>query len=55
MNRPSRANEAVFKQAVEEITGAAGRLVGSLQVSTPARNRDEETRKARERSRDRFG
>src|ERR1051325_2996059 len=52
--RPSRANEAAFNRAVEEVTAAAHRLIGSLVTSAPPRNRDEEARKARERSRDRF-
>jgi hypothetical protein len=51
---PSRANEATFNQAVEEVTAAAERLVHSLQVKAPPRNREEEMRKARERSQKRF-
>ena len=54
-NRPSRANEAVFNQAVEEVTAAAHRLVHSLTSTAPPRNRDDEARKAQERSRERFG
>ena len=53
-NRPSRANEAAFNQAVEEVTAAAHRLIESLTTSAPPRNRDEEARKARERARERF-
>jgi len=52
--RPSRVNEAAFDRAVEEVTAAANRLIHSLQISAPPRNRDEELRKARERSRKRF-
>jgi hypothetical protein len=52
--RPSRANEAAFNRAVDEVTGAAHRLVQSLQTNAPPRNRDEEMRKARERSLKRF-
>ena len=52
--RPSRANEAAFNQAVEEVTDSARRLLTSLQTSAPPRNRDEEMRKARERSLKRF-
>ncbi len=51
---PSRANEAAFNTAVDEVTSAAERLVASLQTKSPPRNRDEETRKARERSQKRF-
>jgi hypothetical protein len=53
--RPSRVNEAAFNQAVEEVTGAAERLIRSLQISAPARNREAELQKARERRRKRFG
>lgn len=53
-NRPSRANEAAFNRAVEEVTAAAERLIHSLTTSTPPRNREEEARKARERSQERF-
>ena len=53
-NRPSRANEAAFNRAVDEVTAAARRLIGSLTTTAPPRNRDEETRKARERARERF-
>ncbi len=52
--RPSRANEAAFDRAVEEVTAAAQRLIHSLQTNAPPRNRDEEARKARERSVKRF-
>lgn len=52
--RPSRANEAAFNLAVEEVTAAASRLIHSLQINAPPRNRDEELRKARERARKRY-
>ena len=52
--RPSRANEAAFDRAVEEVTAAADRLIQSLTTSAPPRNREEEARKARERSVKRF-
>jgi hypothetical protein len=55
VSRPSRANEAVFAQAVEEVAAAARRLVDSLHVGAPARNREEEARKAKERAARRFG
>jgi hypothetical protein len=54
-NKPSRANEAAFNRAVEEVTAAARELVSSIVTTTPPRNREEEARKARERSRVRFG
>jgi hypothetical protein len=53
-NRPSRANEAAFNLAVDEVTAAAHRLIHSLTINAPPRNREEEARKARERSRERF-
>jgi hypothetical protein len=52
-NRP-RANEAAFELAVDEVTEAARRLIASLHINAPPRNREEEARKARERSRERF-
>jgi hypothetical protein len=52
--KPSRANEEVFDRAVEEVTVAAHRLLDSLKTGAPPRNREEEARKARERSRERF-
>jgi hypothetical protein len=54
MNRPSRANEEAFNGAVEEVAEAARRLIGSLTTTGSPRNREEEARKARERSRERF-
>ena len=53
--RPSRANEEVFERAVDEVSEAAAKLIGSLSTSAPPRNRGEQARKARERSRRRFG
>jgi hypothetical protein len=51
---PSRANEAAFNQAVEEVSGAARRLLTSLETASPAKNREEEAIKARARARERF-
>jgi hypothetical protein len=53
--KPSRANEAAFNQAVEDVTAIARRLVDSIQVNAPPRNREVEAMKAKERSRQRFG
>ena len=53
-NRPSRANEAVFNRAVDEVTAAAHRLIESLTTTAAPRNREEEARKAQERTRERF-
>lgn len=52
--RPSKANEAAFNRAVDEVTDAANRLITSLETTAPPRNREEEARKARERSQARF-
>ncbi len=52
--RPSRANEAAFERAVEEVTDAARRLIDSLQINVPPRNRVVEASKARVRARERF-
>ena len=53
-NRPSRANEAVFNRAVDEVTAAANRLIESRTTTAPPRNREDEARKAQERARERF-
>jgi hypothetical protein len=52
--KPSRANEAAFNRAVEDVAQAAGRLIASLETTSPAKNREEEAVKARERARERF-
>jgi hypothetical protein len=51
---PSRANEAAFTQAVDEVTEAARRLLRSLETASPAKNREAEAMKARARARERF-
>jgi hypothetical protein len=55
MNRPSRANQEAFARAVDDVTAAAHRLIQSIETSAPPRNREEERRKAQERSQQRFG
>jgi len=52
--KPSRANEAAFERAVDEVAEAARRLLNSLETSSPAKNRELEAIKARERARERF-
>jgi len=52
--KPSRANEAAFNQAVDEVTEVARRLLQSLETSSPARNREVEAAKARARARERY-
>jgi hypothetical protein len=51
---PSRANEAAFNRAVDDVTGAAHRLLESLSTASPAKNREAEAVKARERAKARF-
>ena len=52
--KPSRVNEAAFDRAVEDVTAAARRLLASLETASPAKNREEEAMKVRERARERF-
>lgn len=52
--KPSKANEEVFNQAVAEVTAAARKLVSNLETHAPPKNREEEARKAKERSLKRF-
>ena len=52
---PSKANAAAFERAVDEVSEAARRLLGSLATTAPARDRLSEAEKARARSRQRFG
>lgn len=53
--RPSRANEAVFEQAVTDVAAIARRLVDSLETQAPPRDREVEAEKARERAALRYG
>jgi hypothetical protein len=53
-NKPSQANEAAFNRAVDEVAETARRLLDSLHTSAPARDREVEAAKARERARERF-
>ena len=53
-NKPSKANEAAFNAAIEEIAAASGRLVHSLETSAPPKNREEEAAKAKVRAATRF-
>jgi len=52
--KPSRANEAAFNQAVDEVTEAARRLLQSLETNSPTKNREVEAMKARARARERY-
>jgi hypothetical protein len=53
--KPSKANEAVFNAAVDDVTRAATRLLQGLVTAAPPRNREVEAARARERNRQRFG
>jgi hypothetical protein len=53
--RPSKANEAAFQTAVDEIARASARLLDQLETSAPPRSREVEAAKARERAAQRFG
>ena len=55
MNAPSRANEAAFNAAIEDVFAIARRLVDSLETHAPPRDREEEAAKARARAAERFG
>ena len=52
--RPSKANEAAFNGAVDDVTAIAERLIRALKINAPPRNREEEARKAHERGLKRF-
>jgi hypothetical protein len=53
--KPSKANEAAFNRAVDEVAHAAQHLLDSLVTNSPPRDREVEAVKARERSAKRFG
>jgi len=53
-SHPSRANEAAFARAVNEVSDAARRLLDSLETASPTKNREVEALKARERAKARF-
>jgi hypothetical protein len=52
---PSRSNQEAFDRAVDEVTAAARRLIDSLEIKAPPRDREVEAEKARARSAKRFG
>ena len=54
-SKPSRANEAVFLRAVDEVAGATARLLDAMVTGAPPRNREVEAAKARARAAQRFG
>ncbi len=54
-NKPSRANEAAFNAAVDEIARATSQLLSSLEAHAAPKDREEEAAKAKARSAQRFG
>ena len=54
-NTPSRANEAAFNAAIEEVFTAGHRLLHNLETHAPPRDRETEAQKAKARSAQRFG
>jgi len=54
-NKPSKANEAAFLAAIEEVAAVSGKLLRSLETDAPPKNREEEAARARARAAQRFG
>ncbi len=54
-NKPSKANEAAFHAAIEEIASVSARLLHSLDTTAPPKNREEEAARAKARAAERFG
>jgi hypothetical protein len=53
-SKPSKANEAAFQTAIEEIAAASERLLDALETTAPPKNREEQAAKAKARSAQRF-
>jgi hypothetical protein len=53
-HKPSKRNEFLFLEAVDEISGIAARLLSSLETTAPPRNREEEAARAKARARQRY-
>jgi hypothetical protein len=54
-NKPSKANEAAFLGAIDEIANTSIRLLTALETNAPPKNREEEAAKAKARAAERFG
>jgi hypothetical protein len=54
-NKPSKANEASFQAAIDEVAAISMRLLRSLETTAPPKNREEEAAKAKLRAAERFG
>jgi hypothetical protein len=55
MQKPSRANEAAFQQAIDAVAGATQQLLGSLVTPAPPRDREVEAARRKARAAERFG
>ena len=55
MQKPSKANEAAFEQAIEAVADATRRLLDELVTTAPPRDREVEAERRRARSAERFG
>jgi len=53
-NKPSKANEAAFLAAIDEVAAVSGKLLSSLETNAPPRDREVEAAKARARAAQRF-
>lgn len=53
-NKPSKANEAAFLAAIDEVSAASSRLLRSLETNAVPRNREEEAAKAKARAAERY-
>ena len=53
-NKPSKANEAAFQSAIEEIAATSTRLLFALETTATPKNREEEAAKAKARSAERY-
>jgi hypothetical protein len=53
-NKPSKANEAAFLAAIDEVAAASSRLLHALETNAAPRNREEEAAKAKARAADRY-
>ena len=53
-NKPSKANEPAFQNAIDEIANVSLRLLQSLETTAPPKNREEEAAKAKARAAERF-
>jgi hypothetical protein len=53
-SKPSKANEAAFLAAIDEVADASSRLLRSLETNAAPRNREEEAAKAKARAAERY-